>query len=264
MRPSRRSCAPARREARRPRDFARKAGISLIEVMVVLAIMAVVLAIGVPSLTAIFDLQQRGAARELAMTYSFLVNEAAMRNVTFRIAYHLDEGYYQIEVGDPDTLVFSDPETRARFEEERERDMKRVSRRDGPSVTDDPEDQAEEGEESDALERFQGLNAPGFQSKVELPSNSVFAFVYTPQYAEPQTPSEEPPEKPEDVKVVYSYVFANGVAEYAVVRIVDAGDPEDGYTVEVEPLSGRVSVESELRDIGESMTWIPEEAPTIR
>ncbi|MFN7143468.1 MAG: Tfp pilus assembly protein FimT/FimU, partial [Myxococcota bacterium] len=244
--------ARTRREVRRPRRRA----ISILEIMVVIAIMAVVLGIGVPSLSAIFDLQQRGAARELAQTYGFLVNEAAMRNVTSRIAYHLDEGWYQIEVGDPDTLVFSDPETRAAFEAERERDMKRLSE---PEV-----DENGEPVEADALDRFQGLTAPGFQSKVQLPSNSVFAFVYTPQYGEAVTPSEEPPEKPEDARVVYSYVFANGVAEHTVVRIVDAKDPEDGYTVEVEPLSGRVSVESELREIGESMAWIPGEAPDIR
>lgn len=258
METSRRYRAVARREVRRARAFAfGRAGMSLLEIMVVLAIMAAVLAIGIPSLSAIFDLQQRGAARELGMTYSFLVNEAAMRNVTFRIAYHLDENYYQIEVGDPDTLVFSDPDSRARFEQDREDRMRYLTRREA-------EEAAANGESQDALERFQGLNAPGFESRVELPSNSMFAFVYTPQYDGPQTPSEEPPEKAEDATVVYSYVFANGVAEHTVVRIVDASDPEDGYTVEVEPLSGKVSVESELRDIGESMSWIPDEAPSIR
>lgn len=252
MRPARRIRALARREARRGRPL--ESGMSLLEIMVVLAIMAVVLGIGLPSLSAIFDLQQRGAARELGMTYSFLVNEAAMRNVTFRIAYHLDENYYQIEVGDPNTLVFSDPETRARYEQERADRMKYVSRRQEEAATED----------ADALERFEGLVAPGFESRVELPTGSAFAFVYTPQYDGPQTPSAEPPEKAEDAKVVYSYVFANGIAEHTVVRVVDARDPEDGYTVEVEPVSGKVSVESELRDIGESMSWLPEEAPTIR
>lgn len=233
-----------------------RAGISLIEVMVVLAIMAVVLGIGIPSLAAIFDLQQRSAARELAMTYSFLINEAAMRNVTFRIAYNLDAHSYQIEVGDPDTLVFSDPETRAQWEAEREEEMQRFNPSEG--------EEGEEAEEEDALNRFSGLTMPGFQSKVELPSNSMFSFVYTPQYDGPQTPSEDPPEAAEDQKVVYSYVFANGVSEHTVVRIVSVDDPEDGYTLEVEPLSGRVSMESELTDIGESMAWIPTEAPAYR
>ncbi len=230
-------------------------GISLVEIMVVLAIMAVVLGIGIPSLNAIFDVQQRGAARELAMTYSFLITEASMRNVTFRIAYNLDANTYQIEVGDPDTLVFSDPDTRRAFEEEREKKLKRF----------EPKDDAPEAEgDKDPLDRFAGLDMPGFSSKVELPTNSVFSFVYTPQYGEPQVAAEEPPETAEEQKIVYSYVFANGSAEHTVVRIVDGDDPDDGFTVELEPLSGRVSVESELRDIGESMSWIPSEAPLYR
>lgn len=228
-------------------------GISLIEIMVVLAIMAVVLGIGAPSLAAIFDLQQRSAARELAMTYSFLVNEAAMRNVTFRIAYNLDAGTYKIEVGDPDTLVFSDPESRAAFEAERERELEKFTKK-------DEEDQGE----ADALSRFAGLTSPGFESKVELPSNSMFAYVYTPQYDGPQAPSEDPPDTEADQKIVYSYVFANGVSEHTVVRIVSIDDPEDGYTVEVEPLSGKVSMESEATDIGANMAWLPTEAPNYR
>lgn len=243
-----------RREARRWAGA--RAGISLIEIIVVMAVMAVVLAIGLPSLTALFDLQQRAAARELAMTYSFLLNEASMRNVTFRIAYHLDEGYYQIEVGDPDTLVFSDPESRAAYEEEQEKEMSRFS--------DKTPAEGEEPEESDALKRFAGLTAPGFQTKVQLPNNTLYGFVYTPQYGEPMTPSEEPIESPEDARVAYSYVFSNGMAEHTVVRFVDADDPEDGYTVEVEPMSGKVSVESELTDIGASMSWLPTEAPEIQ
>ncbi|MDP2314456.1 MAG: prepilin-type N-terminal cleavage/methylation domain-containing protein [Pseudomonadota bacterium] len=250
----RRDRARARRGARRGARRLRS-GISLIEIMVVIAIMAVVLGIGIPSLAGIFDLQQRSAARELAMTYSFLVNEAAMRNVTFRIAYNLDAGTYQIEVGDPNTLVFSDPETRAAYEAEREKEMKRGDKK---------KEGAEGEEESDALQRFAGLTSPGFQSKVTLPSNSMFAYVYTPQYDEPQTPSEEAPETEADQKIVYSYVFANGISEHSVVRIVSIDDPEDGYTIEVEPLSGKVSVDSEETEIGASMAWIPSEAPSYR
>ncbi|MFZ5481027.1 MAG: pilus assembly FimT family protein [Myxococcota bacterium] len=226
-------------------------GMTLIEIMVVLAIMAIVVAIGIPSIRAIFDVQQRGAARELALTYKFLAQEAAMRNVTFRIAYHLDEGWYQVEVGDPDTLVFSDPLAREEYEREREKDVKRLSKE-------------EEEAAAEEANRFTGLDLPGFTSKVELPSNTVFAWVYTPQYGEAVTPSEEPPEKPEDAVVVYSYVFASGESEHTLVRLVDADDPEDGFTVEVEPLTGNATVESEVTDIGASMAWLPSEAPTIR
>jgi prepilin-type N-terminal cleavage/methylation domain-containing protein len=241
------------RADRRLRQGAR-AGMSLLEILVVMAVMAVVVAIGLPSLQSIFDIQQRGAARELAMTYKYLRAEAAMRNVTFRIAYNLDTRSYRIEVGEPGTLVFSDPSERDAVERaDREKMRGKSKAADGPTEITDEEPT-----------RFTGLDMPGFQTAVELPPDTVFAWVWTPQYPEAQTPSEEPPESDEDQRIVYSYVFANGEAEHTVVRIADSGDAEDGYTVEVEPLSGVVSVDSEIREIGASMAWLPSEAPTIR
>lgn len=231
----------------------RRRGMSLLEIMVVIAIMAVVLGIGLPSLSSIFDLEQRGAARELAMTYKFLLSEATMRNVTFRIAYNLDENSYRIEVGDPNTLVFSDPEAREAFEEEERRSLKRLTK-----------SEKEDAAESAADPKFAGLESPGFQSSVQLPPHSVFSFVYTPQYGEPQVPSTEPPRRDDPPNIVYSYVFADGEAEYTVVRIVNDEDPEEGYTIEVEPLSGNVRVDSELTDIGASLEWLPDEAPESR
>ena len=233
----------------------RRRGMTLVEIMVVIAIMAAILGIGVPSLAGILDVQQRGAARELAQTFRFLQDEATMRNVSFRVAFNLDTNSYQVEVGDPNTLVFSDPAAREAYESEREQQIKRFTRK-----------EMEEGKatEADAHQRFQGLDVPGFQSRVQLPEGTVFAWAWTPQYAEPVTPNPEAPGKPDEQRIVYSYIFASGEAEHTAVRLVDADDPEDGYTVEVEPLSGNITVETELQDIGARMAWMPTEGPTIR
>lgn len=231
---------------------ARRAGFTLVELLVVLAIVVGIIAVAVPSLYALFDLEQRGAARQLAMTYQFLSAEAAMRNVTFRVAYYLDEGSYEIQVGDPDTLVFTTPEARAEYEEQQERRLRFASK------------ETEEAVAAEAEGRFSGLELPGFDGKVTLPSGSRFGFVYTPQYEEPQTPSEEEPDPEDPPRVAYSYVFASGEVEYTVVRIVAAGDAEDGYSVEVEPVSGNVRVESEPTEIGASLAWLPAEAPRFQ
>jgi type II secretory pathway pseudopilin PulG len=233
---------------------------TLLEILVVMAVMAVVMAIGLPSLQSIFDVQQRGAARELALTYKFLRAEAAMRNVTFRIAYNLDANSYRIEVGEPGALVFSDPAEREQVERAEREKMRGMSKSDRARAEDGVQEVGEEPEKS----RFEGLDLPGFTTAVELPPDTIFAWVWTPQYPEPQSPSDERPESEEEQRIVYSYVFANGEAEHTVVRIADVADAEDGYTVEVEPLSGVVSVESEVREVGASMAWLPTEGPTIR
>lgn len=235
---------------------ARRAGITLLEIMVVLAIMALIIAVAVPSLSSIWDLEQRGIARDLAQSYRFLQSEATLRNVCFRIKYDLDEGGYSIEVGDPSTLVFGTPEEREEAQSVAEKSIKLF---DTPMTNSDGSTPAE----STPTQQFAGLDMPGFESKVSFPVTTRYAFVYTPQYREPQEPTpEDKPRKEEDgPNVVYSYVFPNGDIEYTVVRIVDVEDPEDGYTVEAEPVSGRVTIDSDLTEVGQTLAWLPSEAP---
>ena len=88
---------------------------TLVEIMVTIAVIAIVVAIAVPGLSGLLDLQRRDAARTIAETYQWLLDEAAMRNVTFRVAYKLDERSWMVEVGDADTVVFSTPEEREKL-----------------------------------------------------------------------------------------------------------------------------------------------------
>ena len=73
-----------------------RTGMTLIEIMVVVAVLGLLAGVGIPALSGILDLQQRGAAKEIAQTYTMLVDEAALRNQTFRIAYYLDAGTWQV------------------------------------------------------------------------------------------------------------------------------------------------------------------------
>jgi hypothetical protein len=170
-----------------------------------------------------------------------------MRNVTFRIAYHLDEGYYQIEVGDADTLIFNDPEKRIEYEEEQESRL---------SAFMDEEDRPQES----AFEALQDR----FNAKRELPRGTVFRGVYTPQYGELVTASGLDIEvDPDDAVVVYSYIFGNGFSEHTIVQLMDEDDPTSGYSVEVEPLSGRVTLFGEFIDYEDRFDFIPEEGPEL-
>lgn len=241
-------------------------GTTLLEMMVAIGIMALMLAVAVPSLAAIWDLEQRGLARDLAQTYRFLQSEATLRNVCFRIAYDLDAGGYTIEVGDPSTLVFGTPEEREAARAEEERGIKLFDKPAEPTSAsaDGTTVSADGGTGSDR--KFTGLDVQGFESKVEFPVTTRYGFVYTPQYAEPQipTPSDEERKEEDGPNVVYSYVFPNGDIEYTVVRLVDADDPEDGYTVEAEPTSGRVTIDPDLIDVGASLAWLPSDPPETR
>jgi prepilin-type N-terminal cleavage/methylation domain-containing protein len=240
---------------------------TLLEIMVVIAILAVVMMVSIPAVSNALALQQTGFTNELAQTYRFLHDEAAMRNVTFRIAFDLDKQTYTIEAGDPNTLIFTNPEDLQDYEEDLADKMDKYTER-----------ELEEADEEDAElqrlmeKRFSGLEDDALNTTVEVPRGSVLAWVYTPQYGEAvemerdlrEADEAELEELDEDERnIVYSYIFPNGFCEHTVLRVHDVDDPEDGMTIEVEPLSGRVLVTDELVEPEDSMDWLPEEGPEL-
>ncbi|MFT5582676.1 MAG: type II secretory pathway pseudopilin PulG [Cognaticolwellia sp.] len=241
---------------------------TLIEIMVVIAIMAVVLGVGIVSMSGVLGLQQTGATKELAQTYRFLSNEAALKNVTFRIAYNLDARSYKIEVAAPDALVFTDPEKREEYEElmqEKMSDLQGLENFEDMNLSDD------ELELLEGSRRFEGMDDAALNTEVTLPRGSYFAWVYTPQYPEPVEPQmdfSDPDYDPdgealETPRIVYSYIFANGHVEHTLVRIAAIDDPQDGLTIEAEPLSGRVEMHDEDFGVEDSMSWLPDEGPDL-
>ena len=243
----------------RSRNRARR-GMTLIEIIVVMALLVGLLAIAIPAYQAVFDVNMRGAARELAQTYKWLQDEAAMRNVTFRVALDLDRGTWKVEVGDPNSLVYSTPEERETADEELESTMKHYTERE---IAEDATVQEEIANAGGG--KFSGLDDVSFTTQQQLPTNVAFAWVYTPQYGEDgKEPTKGgPPDDPAEDAIAYTHIFPDGTSEHTVVRIVDADDPEDGWTIEVEPLTGKVNLEPELVDPEESLAWIPEEGPEL-
>jgi prepilin-type N-terminal cleavage/methylation domain-containing protein len=240
-------------------------GMTLIELLVVMAILVVIAAVAMPSISGLLDLQQRAGAKEMAQTIGWLVDEARMRNVSFRIAYNLDRRLWKVEVGDPDTLVYATPESREKAEDDLKDKMSRYTQReleDGRAAA----DMDDEDGESTGPRQFEGLDDPSFTTGQELPTGTEFLFIYTPQYGDDGIrPSDDgPPDDPEDDTWAYSYIFPDGTAEHTVVRIVDEDDPDDGWTVEVDPLTGDVRLFADLKTPGEALEWLPEEGPTIR
>lgn len=237
----------------------RRQGLTLIEILVAMAILMVMVVVAVPSMQGLLDIQQRAAAKELAQTYTWLVDEAKLRNVSFRIAYNLDKNTWKVEVGDPDALVYSNPEEREEAEEAEKDKLSRYTKRELEEGIGDATDLR------DQESKFSGLEDPMFTSGGALEGDAVFAYVYTPQYGEEgRRPSEDPPEDEEEESIAYTYIFPDGTAEHTVVRIVDREDPEDGWTVTVEPLTGKVRLTSDVVDPTDSLSWLPEEGPSLR
>ncbi len=237
-----------------------RTGMTLIEIMVVMAVLVVIAAVAVPSLAGLLDLQQRAAAKELGQTMTWLVDEARLRNTSFRVAFNLDRNTWKVEVGDPDTLVYATPDEREEAEEKLKDEMKRFTKRELA------EGAADELDEEDGPGRFEGLTDESFTTQQELPGGTRFLYVYTPQYGEDGMRGSEdgPSDDPEKDAWAYVYIFPDGTAEQAVIRIVDEDDPEDGWSVVMDPMTGKVSLDSDLVDPTESLAWLPEEGPEFR
>lgn len=233
----------------------RRRGMTLVEVMVVIAIIVVVSGVAIPSMALLLDLQQKAAVTELATAFGYLRDEATLRNVTFRVEFNLDRNRWKVEAGTPDATIFATTEEREAWEQELEDQLTRFTER-----------EIEEGAANEILEqegRFEGLEDGTIDTEKELPGGSRFAWVYTPEYGEPVEPSMEPPEDETEERKVYSYIFPDGQMQFTVVRIVGEYDAEDGYTLIVEPLTGRIHIEDVDADYEALFDWLPEAGPEL-
>lgn len=236
--------------------------LTLIEVMVAVAIMLVMAVVAVPAISSILMLEQREVAQELSRTYERLGQEAVLRNLTFRISYHLDENFYEIQVADQDQLIFDEADARVDYETTQVKKLEDMT-----------EEERREWESRNDFKAAEGQ----FGGKYELPSHTRIYGVYTPQYEEMIRPGMAKEagrqlgvdlanlgKDEEELKtIVHSYVFANGFTEPTVVIITNVDDDKDGYTLQVEPLSGRVRLSGEIEDWKETFGFIPDLPPQL-
>jgi type II secretory pathway pseudopilin PulG len=244
-------------DGRRARRTLRRRGISLVEVMVAMAIMLLLVAVLVPSVRSVLDLRRREGARQLAATFERLHDESIMRNLSFRVTFYLDEDKYTIEPGKPGALIAATPDERQKFEEDLQSKLRFMT----------PEER--EAWLRNAEQPFESMQG-GHSITVNLPSGVEFGGFYTPQYGrvirrgekleDERTEGSADPE--DDSLKVYSYVMNTGYSEHTLVWLVNAGHPEDGWTVEVEPLSGAVQLHGELLEPSD-FAWVPEEGPKL-
>lgn len=100
-----------------------------------------------------------------------------------------------------------------------------------------------------------------------LPPDTFFESVYTPQHEEPVRPPRvrQEPDPDEPPNVVAVHLFANGYVEFAVIRLVEGDDPreDEGFSIVVDPLSGRVRTLPELVDHEDLLDFLPKEGPRL-
>ncbi len=220
---------------------------SLLEIMVAIAILLVLTVVVIPGISSMMGMDKRKGARKLALIYERLNDEAVMRNRTYRIVYFLNEDRYVVEAGEPGALIAATPEDREEYEVEVRAKMAAMS--------------------DEERQRWLHKNKQPFESlgegrmEVNLPAGMVFGGVYTPQYGELVEPDGADDE--DEKQRVESYVMSNGFTEHTIIWLVNDDDPTDGYTIEVAPLSGEVTLHGELVDWRDAFAHVPDEGPAL-
>jgi prepilin-type N-terminal cleavage/methylation domain-containing protein len=226
-------------------------GLSLLEVMVVVAIILALTAVLIPAGRSLLELNQRSAARKLALVFERLHDEAVMRNRSFRITFRLDQDRYVIEAGEAGALIAAGPEEREQYEAEVKSKL---------SLMDEEQKRAWK---MSNRQPFELLEVAG-KMEVELPGGVKFGGLYTPQYGRVVRPGEKlEGMEDEDPLELFTYVMNNGYTEHTIVWLVDSNDPTDGWTVEVEPLSGAVRLHGELIEPDDEYAFVPDEPPSL-
>ena len=200
-------------------------GLTLIEIMVAIMLATVLLAITVPAFNAATDSDLNSVALKISAATRACFAEAAIKNVSIRVAYDLDANAYWIEAY---------PGTFQVIAEERDLD----------EVRDEEEDQKEEDERRrEQEERFgspddaaAGPIAPtfvpvqvAFVEPQRLPRRIKIKGVRTPQFRQVV----------EDGKA-YTHFFPNGWAERTLVYLEDSGGSV--LTLETQPLTGKIVI----------------------
>lgn len=188
----------------------REAGFSLIELLIVVAILGLVGIIAVPSITNTFRFSVQSSARELATLVKEASNASQITGKTYRIAYDIKNSQYWAESTSEQPLLSS--EESDKLDRQREsifsREKNAEKKKKGPFSQD----------------------SMLTKKKRSLPIGVKFKDVYTEQSEDPITEG-----------IAYTHIFPQGLTEKSLVHLED--NDRNSISLIVSNLLGRAMVE---------------------
>ncbi len=182
-------------------------GFTLIEILVVIALIALIMSMAVPQVTLALKVNISNSTRDLATTIRSTYDEAVLKGNVYRIQFDLEKNQYWVEQGERNYLV--------RTEAQEEELQKKIARL--------PKEEAEKYKEPFSLARSITKN------KKTLPTGVTFKDISTSHLKKPQTAG-----------TISVHVFPHGFMENLMVHLKDKYDRES--TLIANPVSGKSRV----------------------
>jgi general secretion pathway protein H len=223
-------------------------GFTLLEVMIVIAIIAMVTIVSITGLRSFAKTDLRNSASRMAGSIRYLFDRASTTGKVHRLVIDFEDGKYWAEVSDDSFIFAGGKET----EESRQQEVQKIAK--------------EEEVKRLAEDREAAYGSSAIPSKylpkpfvpkrakfgsfrdlavkaVTLKSDVLIDDIYTPRLDQPISTGRG-----------YLYFFPLGLTEAAIIHLSDKKQ-ETFYSLVVHPLNGRVSVKSSFvePDLGEQV-----------
>ena len=161
-----------------------KYGFTLVELLVVIALLAIITAISLPRVAGVFRVSLKNTSREMASTIRDAYHSTLLTQKIHRIAYDLDKNQYWVESAPKGTLLMK-PKEDQRFENEERQNQRNKSFSQATSVT---------------------------EEKQSLDGDATLKAIY----------NENAPEKGVQQGKTYSHFFPDGLTESTLIHLEDS------------------------------------------
>ncbi|MFA4875655.1 MAG: type II secretion system protein [bacterium] len=222
-------------------------GFTLLEIVVALAIVALILGVVVSRMDTMLEWDMKKASNKLATTIRYLYNKSATEGLYIRLVLDIDENSYWVEATtDQFALSSGEGEKKKSGAEKKNAEKKTEGEKPGAAEAPAAEEAAKEkgaapGGAAEPLKAKEPVftQVEEFLLKpTKLPDTVFFKDVYV----------EHEQNAVAGGKAMIHF-FPNGYVEHAVINLRDEGD-ERNYSLETNPVSGQVSIDDKYRTMG--------------
>lgn len=192
--------------ARKDQSIGQDRGFTLVELLVVVALIALVTVLALPGVSSYFKVSLNSATRELASVIKESYNSAVMTGNVHRLVYDLKKNEYWVEVGPP-TVLLDTAESAER--EERRKRFRKASEKEPPS----------------GFSIAKGVT----RKKQPLPRGVQFEDIITQQSKDPIKEG-----------TAYTHFFPHGLTERTIIHLKDQSNHQ--ISLVISSLIGRTKL----------------------